>query len=59
MKTIEMDLQNAIKSVEHQETNELIAVDIRAAIRKLGELTGDIYNQEILNQVFSKFCIGK
>ncbi len=59
MEQISSDLQNAIESVEMQNTNELIAVDIRAAIRKLGELTGDIYNQEILNQVFSKFCIGK
>jgi tRNA modification GTPase len=59
MEQISSDLLNAIESVEMQNTNELIAVDIRAAIRKLGELTGDIYNQEILNQVFSKFCIGK
>jgi tRNA modification GTPase len=39
--------------------NEFIAIDIRKAIKKIGELTGEIYNEDILNSIFSNFCIGK
>jgi tRNA modification GTPase len=39
--------------------NELVAVDIRAAADALGEITGVITTDEILEQIFSTFCIGK
>jgi tRNA U34 5-carboxymethylaminomethyl modifying GTPase MnmE/TrmE len=39
--------------------NSFIAFDIRNAIKKLGELTGEIYSKDILYNIFSKFCIGK
>jgi tRNA modification GTPase len=39
--------------------NELIAVDIRGAADALGEITGVITTDEILEQIFSTFCIGK
>ncbi len=59
LKLINLDLTNAKQSIINNYQNELIAIDIRNAIKKLGELTGDIYNEEILNQIFSSFCIGK
>ena len=39
--------------------SDLIAVDIRQALHHLGEITGEITNDEILGNIFSKFCIGK
>jgi tRNA modification GTPase len=39
--------------------NELVAVDIRAAAEALGEITGAITTDDILNEIFSTFCIGK
>lgn len=39
--------------------NEIISIEVRSAIKKLGELTGETWNEEILNNIFSKFCIGK
>ena len=38
---------------------ELIAEEIRLAIQKIGELTGEITPDEILHQIFSEFCVGK
>jgi tRNA modification GTPase len=38
---------------------DLIAMDIRNAIHYLGELTGEITNDEILGNIFRNFCIGK
>ena len=38
---------------------EIIAIEIRNAGRLLGELTGETWNEEVLNSIFSRFCIGK
>ena len=39
--------------------DELIAVDLREALEHLGVILGTIYTDDILDRVFSKFCIGK
>jgi tRNA modification GTPase len=52
-------LVQAKESVGAGMANELVAVDIRAAADALGEITGAITTDEILEQIFSTFCIGK
>ena len=39
--------------------DDLVAADIRQALYHLAEVTGQISNEDILNTIFSKFCIGK
>lgn len=41
------------------EPPELIAFEINEAVRALDEITGRIYNEEVLEEIFSRFCIGK
>jgi tRNA modification GTPase len=38
---------------------DLLAVDLKEALDALGEITGEVSSQEILNTVFSRFCVGK
>ena len=38
---------------------DLVAEDIRVALHDLGELTGTITTEDLLNNIFGKFCIGK
>ena len=38
---------------------DLLAQDIREALHYLGEITGDITNDEVLGNIFKNFCIGK
>jgi tRNA modification GTPase len=38
---------------------DLVAVDIRQSLHFLGEITGEISTDELLGNIFSKFCIGK
>jgi tRNA modification GTPase len=52
-------LAQAKNSVREGMANELVAVDIRGAADALGEITGIITTDEILEQIFSTFCIGK
>ena len=40
-------------------SGELLSLDLQDCLSALGEVTGQITNQEILSNIFSKFCIGK
>ncbi|MCL4193459.1 MAG: tRNA uridine-5-carboxymethylaminomethyl(34) synthesis GTPase MnmE, partial [Thermoguttaceae bacterium] len=38
---------------------ELIAAEIRLALEELGKVTGAVYTDDVLDRIFSRFCIGK
>jgi tRNA modification GTPase len=40
-------------------TGDFLAMDIRQSLHYLGEITGEITNEDLLDNIFSKFCIGK
>ncbi len=52
-------LEAAGHSLTAHYSNEYVSVDVRKAIYLLGEITGEVMNEEILNTIFSQFCIGK
>jgi tRNA modification GTPase len=52
-------LATALQSLRQASTNEFIAFDVREAANHLAEITGEITSEEILNDIFRKFCIGK
>lgn len=45
--------------LENGRTPDLMSMDARDAINYLGEITGEVTNNDILTAIFSKFCIGK
>ena len=59
-------LQNALqailnikKGLKDELSGDLLSVDINEALNYLGEISGEITNDELLGNIFSKFCIGK
>lgn len=38
---------------------DLIAIDIKNILEELGEITGDNVSEDIIQKIFSKFCLGK
>ena len=40
-------------------TGDFVAMDIRRALHHLGEITGSISGEDLLDSIFSRFCIGK
>ncbi len=52
-------LARAIAGLDAGTTPDWLAMDLRVALQHLGELTGTIVTDDILDSIFSKFCIGK
>lgn len=52
-------LARAIESAQLGVGDELTAIEIRSALDHLGEIVGAVYTDDILDRVFSRFCIGK
>ena len=52
-------LEKADDGLETQVTADFVAMDIRQAMYELGTITGDISTDDLLGNIFSKFCIGK
>ena len=52
-------LLKALESINDKLSGEFIAVDLRNASSSIGEIIGIITTDDILNNIFSKFCIGK
>ncbi|NQW41837.1 MAG: tRNA uridine-5-carboxymethylaminomethyl(34) synthesis GTPase MnmE [Bacteroidetes bacterium] len=52
-------LDTVVSGLQNQFTSDLLATDIKKAIYALGEISGEISNDEVLANIFGKFCIGK
>ncbi|MGF7218184.1 tRNA modification GTPase [Spirosoma lacussanchae] len=52
-------LARAIAGLDTGVTPDWLAMDLRVALQHLGELTGEITTDDLLDSIFSKFCIGK
>jgi tRNA modification GTPase len=52
-------LDDVLKGIDRKISGDLLAMDIRLALHYLGEITGEITTDDLLGNIFSKFCIGK
>ena len=52
-------LEGAAIAVENDLPLDLISLDIQEALQALGELTGEVTTDDILDQIFGSFCVGK
>jgi tRNA modification GTPase len=52
-------LAHALATIQNSHPIDLLSSDLRDAIAAYGEVTGDTVTQEVLNGIFSRFCVGK
>ncbi len=52
-------LDDVLRGLEKGVTSDFVAMDIRQALAYLGEITGEVGVDDLLENIFSKFCIGK
>ena len=52
-------LEEASTAIENQMPLDFWTIDLRGAIQRLGEITGEEMVESVLDRIFSRFCIGK
>lgn len=53
------EVQNAIQAKREKRTEELIVFHLQSALNSLGTITGETYDNDLLDIIFERFCIGK
>ncbi|MES1214176.1 MAG: tRNA uridine-5-carboxymethylaminomethyl(34) synthesis GTPase MnmE [Bacteroidota bacterium] len=56
---VEKSLSDIKSGLDNKLPGDLLALDIRRCLLYLGEITGEVSNDDMLDYIFSKFCIGK
>ena len=52
-------MATAVDALERQVPHEMVLLDLYGAVGALDELTGEVVTEDILDRIFSTFCIGK
>jgi tRNA modification GTPase len=52
-------LERVLYGIDNPITSDFLSMDIRQALHFLGEITGTVTTDDLLENIFSKFCIGK
>ena len=59
VKEAKNSLENVLRSIDLDMPVDVYAIDLTQAWRALGEILGENYADDLLNELFSKFCLGK
>jgi len=59
LKNTEKALANVLNNIDNPVTSDFLAMDIKQALHYLGSITGQVSTDDLLENIFSKFCIGK
>jgi tRNA modification GTPase len=59
LQQIKNSVLEILQGLDNQLPGDLLAIEIRTCLFHLGEITGEITNEDKLDYIFSKFCIGK
>jgi tRNA modification GTPase len=59
LKEVDRSLTDIENGLNNKLTGDLLALDIRRCLYYIGEITGEVSNEDLLDYIFSKFCIGK
>ena len=59
LENAENSLKDSLKTLENTNSFELFSIDLTSAYSFLGEITGDSNKENIIDRIFSKFCLGK
>lgn len=52
-------IEQTLIAVKNNEIQDLISIDLKSSLIALGEITGEVVSEEIINNIFDNFCIGK
>ena len=53
------NIKEALKTLAHGMTGEFLSIDVKNAWEGLGKIIGETVEEDVLDKIFSEFCIGK
>lgn len=59
LKQTENALAKVLSNIDNPVTSDFLAMDIKQALHYLGEITGEVTTDDLLENIFTKFCVGK
>lgn len=59
LKKAQEQIQEVKQGIETKQPIDMIEIDLKTIWELLGEITGETYQEELINQLFSQFCLGK
>jgi tRNA modification GTPase len=59
LKKAQKNIRSALQALDQGMTGDFLSIDLRSALKDLGTITGEITTEDILDSIFSRFCIGK
>ena len=59
LKQAEDSLKEALLAMEREEPIDMVEIDLKNAWHLLGEILGEEVHEELINELFSRFCLGK
>ncbi len=59
LKKAQENVRSALRALDQGMTGDFLSIDLRSALKDLGTITGEITTEDILDSIFSRFCIGK
>lgn len=59
VKKVKEAIDGAIAAIENGMPVDVVAIDLSEARIKLGEILGEVYDEELIDELFSRFCLGK
>ena len=54
-----LNIEKAKKSLNNKMPIDIVAISIKDVLSNLGEITGDVASEEIIDEIFARFCLGK
>ena len=59
LRSAHIEIGKVQEGLSNELSSDLLAIDLRQALYHLGEITGEVTNDELLGNIFANFCIGK
>ena len=59
LKQAKEEIKEVNRGIEEKQPIDMIEIDLKKIWELLGEITGETYQEELINQLFSQFCLGK
>ena len=59
LRTTLLDTIKKLDAAKEHQLQDLISIDLKSALLFLDEITGEVITDDILNNIFDHFCIGK